>query len=160
MSSSGYEQTTVHFYSERAASSFQRTELFVLRSTSQSYYTLIVTIKLWRGESEFGAGLTRRNLLILLNAKNARKREFAQVRYTWGTRMRSTFHINPFGQVRSRLPSTKWQGTNQGEPETTHINEGKRAKSIGVEGGRSGSSSGRQKRVQRGQRAIGRPGRA
>src|SRR5262249_23661496 len=30
MSSSGYEQTTVHFYSERTASSFQRTELSVL----------------------------------------------------------------------------------------------------------------------------------
>ena len=39
---------TVHFYSERAVSSFQRTELFVLRSTSRSYYKLIVTIKLWR----------------------------------------------------------------------------------------------------------------
>ncbi len=39
-----------------------------------------------RGESEFGASLTRRNLLILLNARNAKNTEFAKVRYTRGTR--------------------------------------------------------------------------
>lgn len=44
-----------------------------------------------RGESEFQARLIRRNLLILLKAKNARKHEFAQVRYTAGTRSRRYF---------------------------------------------------------------------
>ena len=42
-----------------------------------------------RGESGFGTSLTRRKLLILLNGKNAENTEFAQVRYTAGTRFQT-----------------------------------------------------------------------
>ena len=39
-----------------------------------------------RGESEFGASLIPRKLLIPLNEKNAKKVGFGKVRYTPGTR--------------------------------------------------------------------------
>ena len=49
---------------------------------------VVLPQRIWcrRGESEFGTRLTRRKLLILLNGKNAENTEFAQVRYTAGTR--------------------------------------------------------------------------
>jgi hypothetical protein len=56
---------------------------------------------------ELKATLKTRKLLILLNAKNAKNSEFAQVRYTAGTRTRQRRKVGRTGVQASKDDSTK-----------------------------------------------------